>query len=128
MRELLALGRRTVTTSYFVICLAMLATAQTASGLAWQLGQICQTIVGIVPIVALLMFIMAGFVYAAGQIFGAETRSRANVWSTTMLVGGIIGLVLAASAPYFLAVFSRATLGNIGQPMDVGEAVELCNP
>ncbi len=77
------------------------------------LNSVCRDVRNLVPVVALLMFILAGLVYAAGQIFGAETRSRANVWSAAMLVGGVIGLVIAASAPYLLRVFAAATLGGI---------------
>ncbi len=77
-----------------------------------QLSSICSQFKSIVPVVALLMFIVAGAIYAAGQIMGAETRARANVWSTAMLVGGIIGLVLAASAQYFVTTFSQFALGT----------------
>ncbi|MEW6329000.1 MAG: hypothetical protein AB1468_02675, partial [Candidatus Micrarchaeota archaeon] len=77
------------------------------------LNALCRDVRNLVPVVALLMFLLAGLIYAAGQIFGSETRSRANVWSAAMLVGGVIGLVLAASAPYLLRVFAAATLGGI---------------
>ncbi|MBI5158504.1 hypothetical protein HY992_00100 [Candidatus Micrarchaeota archaeon] len=96
-----------------------------------KLGEICKNFVAIVPIVALLMFIVAGAIYAAGQIMGAETRARANVWSTAMLVGGIIGLILAASAPYFITTFAKFALGTstgtyeIGS--DVDQALRVCS-
>ncbi|MBI5159363.1 hypothetical protein HY992_04545 [Candidatus Micrarchaeota archaeon] len=77
-----------------------------------QLNSICAKFKAIVPVVALLMFIVAGAIYAAGQIMGAETRARANVWSTAMLVGGIIGLILAASAGYFVETFAGFALGG----------------
>jgi len=89
-------------------------TTTGTGGITNALTNICTTIKAIVPIVALLMFIIAGAVYAAGQVMGAETRARANVWSTAMLVGGIIGLIIAASAPYFVNIFSQFTLGSTG--------------
>ncbi|MEM4389993.1 MAG: hypothetical protein QXG98_05015 [Candidatus Micrarchaeia archaeon] len=98
-----------------LVCLlvfAQAAVAQQRPGIVGQLETMCQTIKQIVPMVALLMFIIAGAVYAAGQVMGAETRARANVWSTAMLVGGIIGLIIAASAPYFVQVFSQFSLGT----------------
>ncbi|MBI5158869.1 hypothetical protein HY992_01995 [Candidatus Micrarchaeota archaeon] len=90
----------------------MLASAggSTVPQIVTKLGEICKNFVSIVPIVALLMFIVAGAVYAAGQIMGAETRARANVWATAMLVGGIIGLILAASAPFFIKTFAKFSL------------------
>jgi len=111
------------------IALLSFSLVTSASGIAEQLGEICGTIVSVVPIVALLMFITAGLVYAGGQIMGAETRSRANVWSSAMLVGGMIGLILAASAPYFLQIFARASLGTTGMGMEsqIAEAISLCS-
>ncbi|MEW6328567.1 MAG: hypothetical protein AB1468_00470 [Candidatus Micrarchaeota archaeon] len=102
------IGKRVAAVFAALVVMSALASADIVE----QLGGVCYTIVSIVPIVALLMFVTAGLVYAAGQIMGAETRSRANVWSTAMLVGGIIGLVLAASAPYFLQIFAQAALGG----------------
>ncbi|MEW6328568.1 MAG: hypothetical protein AB1468_00475 [Candidatus Micrarchaeota archaeon] len=98
----------------------MLSTALYADMIE-ELNKMCYNIKQVVPVVALLMFITAGLVYAAGQIMGAETRSRANVWSTAMLVGGIIGLILAASAPYLVTVFANAALGGEGG-LDVSPA------
>ena len=95
----------------------VLATIMAVNGLAAaditsSLGEICGKFRSIVPIVALLMFFAAGAIYAAGQIMGSETRARANVWSTAMLIGGIIGLILAASAQYFVNVFANFSLGS----------------
>ena len=78
-----------------------------------SLTALCGTIKGIVPVVALLMFIMAGGIYAIGQVLGAETRARASVWATAMLVGGVIGLIIAASAGFFLNMFAQS-LGTGG--------------
>ncbi|MFH1285937.1 MAG: hypothetical protein ABIH99_05130 [Candidatus Micrarchaeota archaeon] len=94
-----------------------------ASNAVTQLTTLCTTMKGIVPVVALLMFFTAGLIYAGGQIMGAETRARANVWSTAMLVGGIIGLIIAASAPYLLTLFGQMALGtatNTGGGINTG--------
>jgi hypothetical protein len=77
-----------------------------------QLSALCTNIKSIIPVVALLMFIMAGGVYAIGQVLGAETRARASVWATAMLVGGVIGLIIAASAQTLLNIFAGASLGT----------------
>ena len=52
------------------------------------------------------MLLIAGIIYAAGQIMGAETRARANVWATALLTGGMIGLLIAAAAPYIIWFFA----------------------
>ena len=96
----------------FVLAMLLVFAQVAAADIKSSLQEICGTIKDIVPVVAMLMFIIAGAVYAAGQVMGAETRARANVWSTAMLVGGMIGLMIAASAGYFVSVFSGFALGS----------------
>ncbi len=60
---------------------------------------VCQSLRNLLPAVAMLMIIGAGVTYAIGQFVGAETRARANVWATNMLIAAIIGLVIAAVVP-----------------------------
>ena len=60
---------------------------------------LCEDLATLLPIVAMLMVIIAGVIYAAGQIMGAETRARANVWATAALTGALIALLIWAVAP-----------------------------
>lgn len=48
------------------------------------------------------LVIMAAIVYAAGQVLGAETRARASVWATAMIVGAIIGIIIFVLLPQIL--------------------------
>ena len=84
--------------------------------LASGFNDLCKNVKTAVPIVAFTMMILGGIIYGAGQIMGAETRARANVWATAMLTGGIIGLIIAASAPYVIGftvnLFGGVTLGS----------------
>jgi hypothetical protein len=97
-----------------IVLMSNLVAAQPAdcAGLCLSLWQVCGTIKTIVPVVALLMFILAGGIYAIGQVLGAETRARASVWATAMLVGGIIGLIIAASAGFFITMFAQSIGGG----------------
>ena len=96
-----------------IALVTMAATAGLANAqITTALQSICSTFKSIVPIIAFLMFITAGVVYAGGQVMGAETRARANVWATAMLIGGIIGLIMAASASFLVQMFGQATLGG----------------
>ncbi|MCX6778516.1 MAG: hypothetical protein NT157_06600 [Candidatus Micrarchaeota archaeon] len=101
-----------------VVMLANLAFAQMIN----SMNDICASIREVVPIVALLLFILAGAIYAIGQVLGSETRARATVWATAMLVGGIIGLIIAASAQFFLETFVRFSIG--GDAMDFQAAID----
>ena len=99
-----------------VMALAILSNVVFAD-LVSSLTELCTTVKGIVPVVALHRFIMAGGIYAIGQVLGAETRARASVWATAMLVGGVIGLIIAASANFLLTMFAQ-TLGGTDMSLD----------
>ena len=80
-------------------------TSSTASQINASLCAIKGLIEQILPTVAFLMLLMAGLVYAAGQAFGAEMKAKAQGWAMSMLVGAIIGLLLAVLAPTLLGIF-----------------------
>ncbi|MEM4194894.1 MAG: hypothetical protein QXY05_01160 [Candidatus Anstonellales archaeon] len=56
------------------------------------------------PVFAAVLIIFAAVIFAAGQVMGAETRGRANVWATAMLTGALIGLAVAIIVPWFLDI------------------------
>ena len=70
------------------------------------IGSLCRDLQTLLPIVAMLMVIVAGVIYASGQIMGAETRARANVWATAALTGALIALLIWAIAPAVLTSIS----------------------
>ena len=70
-----------------------LSTVQSA------ISSLCQGLTQMLPVAAMLMIILAGVIYAAGQIMGAETRARANVWATAALTGALIAILIAVVAP-----------------------------
>jgi len=76
-----------------------------AAGISSQLCNIKNLIVGIIPTIALIMFLLAGLVYAAGQTFGAEMKAKAQGWAMSLLVGGIVGIVIAVIAPLLVDTF-----------------------
>jgi uncharacterized protein YacL len=98
---------------FLALLLAMGVAAATVTSVASQLAmQICTIrylIYGLLPTVALVMFLLAGLVYAAGQAFGAETKAKAQGWAMSLLVGAIIGIVLVVLAPALLSVFVSNT-------------------
>ncbi len=78
------------------------ATTGGVSALSNALTSLCSDIKGLIPIVSFLMIVSAGVIYAAGQLLGAETRARASVWATAMLVGAVIGLLIVVITPNIL--------------------------
>jgi len=98
---------------FLALLLAVGVASATVTSIASQLaGNICTVkylIFGLLPTIALVMFLLAGLVYAAGQAFGAETKAKAQGWAMSLLVGGIIGIVLVVLAPALLSIFVSGT-------------------
>lgn len=102
-----------ILTPFLLLALASLISAQTTGGteyLEQALSNLCGDIQGLIPTAAMLLVIVAGVVYAAGQVFGAETRARANVWATSCLTGAIIGILISQIAPQILSILAGATV------------------
>jgi hypothetical protein len=56
----------------------------------------------ILAVVVFILIVVAAVVYAGGQIMGAETRARASVWATSMIVGALIGILIYIVLPIIL--------------------------
>ena len=56
----------------------------------------------ILPLAVLIVVVLAGVIFAIGQVLGAETRARANVWATNMLIGGVIAVIVVIIVPWLL--------------------------
>ena len=81
-----------------------------------QLG-ICQlytTVNTILGAVIFVLIVLAAVVYAAGQVMGAETRARASVWATSMIVGAVIGIIIYVLVPPILTAMMGGTPVTIG--------------
>jgi len=72
------------------------------------LTNLCIGLKTMLPIAAMLMIILAGVIYAAGQMMGAETRARTNVWATACLTGALMAILIAVIAPSVLNIISPA--------------------
>ena len=95
-----------------VLTAAVFAQATNTSLLTSVTGAVsalCQGLTSMLPVAAMLMIVVAGVIYAAGQVMGAETRARANVWATAALTGALIGIMIYAVAPGVLQVIYGST-------------------
>ena len=99
-----------------LVALAILISAVFAtSGISSVISAVSDLCVGLrtmLPVAAMLMVILAGVLYAAGQMMGAETRARSNVWATAALTGALIAILIAVIAPAVLQTI-YGTTGNI---------------
>ena len=79
-----------------------LAAGGNTTSIKSALTELCNFFDTILPIGIMLVIVLAGIVFAIGQTMGAETRARANVWATNLMIGAIIGAVVYVLAPWFL--------------------------
>ena len=92
------------------VLFASMAFAQSAfTNVTTALTDLCTFITTVIPIVVMLMLVGAGAIYAGGQMMGAETRARANVWATAMLTGALIGVLIIVVAPIILTTMYGGT-------------------
>jgi len=77
---------------------------EAGSGIQGGLISLCTTSQMLLGVVVMVLIVLAGVIYAAGQVLGAETRARAAVWATAMLTGAVIGGVIYLVAPVVLHV------------------------
>ena len=66
--------------------------------------RLCSESKALLPAASMLMIVVAAIIYSAGQVMGAETRARANVWATAALTGAVIGILIYAIAPPVLGI------------------------
>jgi len=86
-----------------VFATTMLGTVRDA------MSSLCAGLTQMLPVAAMLMIILAGVIYASGQMMGAETRARANVWATAALTGALIAILIAVVAPPVLTAINNGT-------------------
>jgi len=94
-----------------LIAVVMMVSALGAASGTGPLGSVynavnalCWGLKSMLPIAAMMAIVLAGVIYAAGQMMGAETRARANVWATAALTGALIAIMMAVVGPAVLKI------------------------
>ncbi len=96
-----------------VFIVLFLGVVSATTNLEIALRGLCTALRDLVPIAAMLMVLLAAVIYSTGQLMGAETRARANVWATSCLTGALIGLLITAIAPEILSVIYNGVTGSV---------------
>ena len=84
-----------------VLAVSIVSAAQGTllTGLTKAINDLCVSLKSLLPVAGMLMIMVAGVIYASGQVMGAETRARANVWATAALTGALIAILIVVVAP-----------------------------
>ena len=95
----------------YLLILVLLANLTTVSfagddlgGITSAMQELCEVAQTFLGIAIAMMILLAGAIYAFGQIMGAETRARATVWATSMLTGAVIGALIFLVVPFVIAL------------------------
>jgi hypothetical protein len=82
--------------------------------LTTTISGLCTAVTALLPVAAMLMILVGAVVYAAGQIMGAETRARANVWAAACVTGALMAMLINAVAPPILGSIYGGTISCSG--------------
>ena len=104
-----------------IMTLAMAASDITAA-LSSQLCGIVSGIRSIVGILALALFLMGGVMYAVAHFLPTSLDYRKSLigWSTAMIIGGIIGLVVVLLAPFIVGLITNIGQTAAGSSVNIG--------
>jgi uncharacterized protein (DUF983 family) len=78
----------------------------------------------VLAVVVFVLIVVAAVVYAGGQIMGAETRARASVWATSMIIGALIGVLIYIVLPMVMASMLPA---SASAQMSGGDLSTVCS-
>lgn len=95
-------------------------TSAEALRLATALGQICGLAAAILPVVAFVLFVLAGLAYAAGNFFGADARAKSVGWAMNMITGAVIAFLLWIVGPLIISGLSGGTVTYSPGQMNCG--------
>ena len=103
------------------VVLAVPAMVLSASEVGVTTSTLCGVVNGVrtvIGVLALLLFIIGGALYALAHLLPAAGNIRGNLqgWSLGMILGGIVGLILVILAPIILGFvlgFGGITTTNV---------------
>ncbi|MDE1833153.1 MAG: hypothetical protein KGH58_01920 [Candidatus Micrarchaeota archaeon] len=90
--------------------------AGSAQGIANEIKTICNEIKTVVFVLGLALMILGGALYAGAHVMPGTTKGQIQGYGMGMLVGGIIGVIIALIAPFVLnqiITFSNSGVGKV---------------
>ncbi|MDE1833155.1 MAG: hypothetical protein KGH58_01930 [Candidatus Micrarchaeota archaeon] len=75
---------------------------QQLSAIQKEIGTICNSIESIVFILGLALMLLGGALYAGSHVMPGQTRGQIQGYGMSMLMGGVVGVIIALLAPWVL--------------------------
>ena len=93
-----------------LMALPLLSAVNGMTALKNALTSLCTGLTSMLPVAAMLMTVLGAVIYASGQMMGAETRARANVWATAAVTGAMMAVLIAVVAPSVIGLVYGSTV------------------
>lgn len=81
-------------------------TGNVASNITGTICQLYNTVHTIIFVLGLVLIIVGAAMYAGSHVLPGNLKSSAQGYGMGMIVGGIVGVILAISAPFILQVIT----------------------
>jgi hypothetical protein len=94
---------------YLRLILFLVSLSFAQANLQQTLSDVCKFLYDIVGSIAFLMILLASIVHTLGQMFPAEIRARANVYSWNLVVGAFIGVLILILVPWLIGELTGLT-------------------
>jgi hypothetical protein len=108
MNKINSIGKYLILT---ILVLNLFSVSSATGGLSNALKALCLMSQQFLGMAVMILIVLAGTIYAIGQILGAETRARAAVWATAMLTGAIIGVIIYIVTPAIVKLLMPPSSG-----------------
>lgn len=112
-------GRARAAPLLFVLALLGMSVLVAADGQSALSSTICGIVNGvqnIVGVLALVLFMVGGVMYMISHFIPTSVKFREELqgWSTSMMIGGLIGLIVVIVAPEIVGFFEGVAVGAAG--------------
>jgi cytochrome c oxidase assembly factor CtaG len=84
-------------------------TSAGVSTVEQTLCSIYNAIHSLVFVIALVLIVLGGILYAGAHMVPGDTRGKLQGYSWTMIIGGIVGIVIVLLAPWLVGLFANSS-------------------
>jgi hypothetical protein len=89
--------------------------------------QVYNTVRNLIFLIGLVLVIVGGTIYALANFMGGSHKGSFQGYGMGMIIGGVLGVVIAVAAPYILNVVVSANPNGVLTATGVSGANGLCN-
>ncbi len=89
-----------------------LAQSSGSANVICAIVSIYQTVSTAIFVIGLMLMILGGALYAGSHLMPGSSKGQMQGYGMSMVLGGVIGIVIAVLAPFILSVLTGGTVAN----------------